>query len=64
VPRLIRGQGRRRARFAERAANCDAATNGIVVPTGGRDPGQTYSDVVALLEPGVGKRPLAGSGSL
>lgn len=83
------------ARFAERAANGDAATMGIdavlngrggiavverihdqltaylpqrpdcvVVPTGGRDPGQTYADVVALLEPGVGKRPLAGSGSL
>ena len=83
------------ARFAERAANGDAATMGIdavlngrggiavverihdqlaaylpqrpdcvVVSTGGRDPGQTYADVVALLEPGVGRRPPAGSGSL
>ncbi|WP_284749979.1 AAA family ATPase [Amycolatopsis sp. RTGN1] len=83
------------ARFADRAANGDAATKGIdavlngrggiavverihdqlaaylpqrpdcvVVATGGRDPGQTYADVVALLEPGVGRRPPAGSGSL
>lgn len=83
------------ARFAERAANGDAATTGIdavlngrggiavverihdqltaylpqrpdcvVVPTGGREADQTYADVVALLEPGVGRRPPAGSGSL
>jgi predicted ABC-type ATPase len=83
------------ARFADRAANGDAATRGIddvvterggtalverihdqlaaylprrpdcvVLPTDGRAPGRTYADVVALLDPGPGRRPRAGSGSL
>jgi predicted kinase len=92
---LTAGKAVAGARFADRAANGDAATRGIddvlgerggtalverihdqltaylpqrpdcvVVPTDGRAPGQTYADVVALLEPGVGRRPRAGSGSL
>jgi predicted kinase len=36
----------------------------VVVPTGGREAGQTYADVVALLEPGAGRRAPVGSGSL
>jgi predicted kinase len=36
----------------------------VVVPTGGCEAGQTYADVVALLEPGAGRRAPVGSGSL